>query len=140
MNQEAKHDEGKEQLTLVPRQIIHDIAKVRMFGTEKYKDPDNWKLVEKERYRDAAFRHFLRYLDDPQGVDEESGLSHLAHLACNIAFLCELEANEQEENRNECSTITNRYNGVTWYTNSSYPPCSVTQASRQADDGNKAIF
>lgn len=90
-DQEAKKDAGKLQLTLVPRQIIRDIARVRMYGNQKYGDPDNWKKVEPERYRDAAFRHFLSYLDDPQGVDEESGLSHLSHLACNIAFLCEME-------------------------------------------------
>jgi hypothetical protein len=91
MNNEAKYDQGKPKLTLVPRQIIQGIARVRMFGTEKYGSPDNWKLVEPERYRDAAFRHFLAYLDDPQGVDEESGLPILWHLATNIAFLCELE-------------------------------------------------
>lgn len=91
MNQEAKADAGKLQLTLVPRQIIREIAKIRMYGCQKYHDPENWKRVEIERYRDAAFRHFLAYLDDPQGVDEESGLPHLSHLACNIAFLCELE-------------------------------------------------
>lgn len=90
-NQEAKADAGKPKLTLVPRQIIFDIAEVREYGTAKYHDPDNWKKVEKERYRDAAFRHFMKYLDDPDGIDEESGISHLKHLACNIAFLCELE-------------------------------------------------
>lgn len=87
----AKNDQGKLRLSLVPRQIIREIAAVRMFGTKKYKDPDNWKTVEPERYRDAAYRHFLAYLDDPQSVDPESGLKHLSHLACNIAFLCELE-------------------------------------------------
>lgn len=91
MNQDAKADSGKEKLTLVPRRIIHDIAAVRMFGTAKYHDPENWRQVEAERYRDAAFRHWLKYLDDPSGVDEESGLPHLWHLACNIAFLCEME-------------------------------------------------
>lgn len=91
MNQDAKADHGKEQLTLVPRRIIHDIAAVRMFGVKKYKDPENWKRVEVERYRDAAFRHWLAYLDDPNGVDAESGLPHLWHLAVNVAFLCELE-------------------------------------------------
>ena len=91
MNYEAKQDFGKLQLTLVPRQIIRDIAAVRMYGNEKYGDPENWRTVEPERYRDAAFRHFLAYLDDPRGVDSESGLPHLSHLACNIAFLCELE-------------------------------------------------
>lgn len=87
----AKADEGKDQLTLVPRKIIRAIAKIRMYGTKKYKDPENWKTVEIERYRDAAFRHWLAYLDNPTGTDEESGLPHLWHLACNIAFLCEME-------------------------------------------------
>ncbi len=89
--QEAKADKGKLQLTLVPRQIIKEIARVRMFGTAKYKNPHNWLMVSAERYRDAAFRHFLAYLDDPTGVDEESGLPHLSHLATNIAFLCEMD-------------------------------------------------
>lgn len=93
-SQTAKADEGKPRLTLVPRQIIFDIAKVREYGNRKYHDPDNWKTVEPERYRDAAFRHFMAYLDDPDGVDAESGLPHLAHLACNIAFLCEMEGNK----------------------------------------------
>lgn len=89
--QEAKADAGKLQLTLVPRQIINDIAAVRMYGNNKYHDPDNWRTVEVERYRDALFRHLLAYLDDPQGKDEESGLPHLWHIACNVAFLCEME-------------------------------------------------
>ena len=96
-NQEAKADAGKLELRLVPRQIIREIAKIRMYGTKKYHDPENWKRVEKERYMDAAFRHFLSYLDDPTGVDEESGLPHLSHLACNIAFLCEMENWEHDE-------------------------------------------
>lgn len=37
------------------------------------------------------YRHLVRYLDDPDGVDDESGLPHLWHLATNVAFLCELE-------------------------------------------------
>ena len=90
-DQNIKADAGKPRLTLVPREIIFDIAKVREFGNRKYKDPNSWRSVEKERYRDAAFRHFMKYLDEPSGVDEESGLPHLWHLACNIAFLCELE-------------------------------------------------
>lgn len=95
-NQEAKADSGKPRLTLVPRQIIFDIARIREYGNSKYGDPDNWKNVEIERYRDAAYRHFMAYLDDPYGLDEESGLPHLSHLACNIAFLCELQKEENE--------------------------------------------
>ena len=89
--QEAKADAGKPRLTLVPMQIIFDIAKVREFGNAKYGSSDNWKRVEPERYREAAFRHFLKYIDDPLGVDEESGLPHRFHLECNLAFLAEME-------------------------------------------------
>lgn len=88
---EAKDTAGKPQLTLVPSAIIWAIAEVREYGTKKYGDPDNWKKVATKHYRDAAYRHWLKYLDDPDGVDEESGLPHLSHLACNISFLLELE-------------------------------------------------
>lgn len=100
LDQNAKADAGKAQLTLVPRKIIYAIAKIREYGVNKYPDGgvDNWKQVEVERYRDAAFRHFMAYLDDPEGVDEESGLPHLWHLACNIAFLCELEDLDKDIN------------------------------------------
>lgn len=89
-DQTAKADHGKTRLTLVPTGIIRAIARVREYGTDKYGDPENWKRVEPQRYKDAAFRHFLAYLDDPFSVDEESGLPHLWHLACNIAFLIQL--------------------------------------------------
>lgn len=95
-NQQAKADAGKLKLTLVPRGIIRAVAQIRMYGNEKYHDPENWRTVEIERYRDAAFRHFLSYLDDPHGVDEESGLPHLWHLACNVAFLVEMEGQHGE--------------------------------------------
>ena len=90
-DQSAKADSGKPRLTLVPRKIIWAIAKIRGYGCEKYTDPENWKRVSAERYRDAAYRHFMKYLDDPYGKDEESGFPHLWHLACNIAFLIEME-------------------------------------------------
>lgn len=92
-DQAAKADAGKLQLTLVPRNIIRAVAVVRAYGNRKYPEggPDNWKQVEPERYRDALFRHLLAYLDDPSGVDPESGIPHLWHLACNCAFLCEME-------------------------------------------------
>ena len=91
-DQRIKAGKGKPRLTLVPRKILYEIARVREYSTNKYGDPESWKAVEIERYRDAAFRHFVSYLDDPQGRDEESGISHLAHLAANIAFLCEMES------------------------------------------------
>lgn len=92
-DQKAKSDAGKPKLSLVPRRIIFDIARIREYGNEKYPEGgiDNWRNVEPERYRDAAFRHFLAYLDDPYGLDAESGFPHLWHLATNVSFLCDLE-------------------------------------------------
>ena len=92
-DQTIKADAGKLQLTLVPRQIIRDIAEVRMYGNQKYPEggPDNWKQVEVQRYRDALFRHMLEYLDNPDGIDSESGLKHRKHMECNMAFIAELE-------------------------------------------------
>lgn len=95
-NQEVKSDAGKPQCRLVPSEIVRCIARVRAFGLKKYKDPENWKKVEVERYRDAMYRHLLAYIDNPKGVDEESGLSHLWHLATNVAFLCELDKPDKE--------------------------------------------
>ena len=95
--QAVKADAGKLRLTLVPHEVIRAIARVRMYGTEKYGDPENWRRVEVERYRDALLRHTLAYLEDPQGVDEESGLHHWEHMACNIAFIAEMEAEQARE-------------------------------------------
>ena len=91
MSQEAKADKGKLRLTLVPIRLIQAVAAIREYGTKKYHDPENWRKVEPQRYRDALYRHWLAYLEDPSGVDEESGLPHLWHLACNAAFLITLE-------------------------------------------------
>ena len=96
-DQAAKADAGKLQITLVPRKIIWDIAKIRMYGNKKYHGADNWKQVEPQRYRDALMRHLLKYLDDPNSVDDESGLPHLWHAACNIAFLCEMSEGAEDE-------------------------------------------
>lgn len=92
--QEAKADAGKPRVSLVPMQIVSDIARIREYGCDKYHDPENWKKVERERYIDALGRHALAFLNNPMGVDEESGLPHLWHLECNAAFLSEMMKGE----------------------------------------------
>ena len=82
----AKADKGKIQPTLVSPDLVKAVAEVRMFGTEKYHDPNNWKEVEPQRYLDALYRHLLAYIGGEE-CDLESGLSHLAHMGCNISFL-----------------------------------------------------
>ena len=91
----AKDDSGKPRPTLVPVSLNRAVTAVREYGTAKYHDPENWRKVEPQRYRDALYRHWLAYLDGEK-VDEESGLPHLWHLACNAAFLIEMEGNNAE--------------------------------------------
>ena len=77
-NQQAKADAGKPRPTLTPVSLIDAVTAVRMYGNEK------------QRYRDALYRHWLAYLKGEK-CDQESGLPHLWHLACNAAFLIEME-------------------------------------------------
>ena len=92
--QGAKADAGKPVLSLVPKQILFEIEKVRRYGVEKYKDPDNWKKVDVERYHAALLRHVLAVWDDINARDEESGLLHLSHIATNVAFILEMMEGE----------------------------------------------
>ena len=89
VDQQAKADTGKVEIDLVPVQIIRDIAEVRMYGTQKYRAPDNWKQVELRRYINALLRHTLDFIEDIHSVDPESGIPHYKHMACNMAFICE---------------------------------------------------
>lgn len=86
----AKADGGKIRPTLVPPSLILAVAKIREYGCQKYNDPENWRLVDAERYRNALYRHWMAYLDGEQ-YDAESKMSHLWHIACNVAFLIEME-------------------------------------------------
>ena len=85
-----KFDDNKPRLDLVPPELIEAAGKVRTYGVKKYSDSDSWKQVEPYRYRAALMRHICRYLKEPDGVDDESGLPHLWHIAYNVAFLIAL--------------------------------------------------
>lgn len=90
LNQDAKYDAGKVRYTLVPTGVLTAIAKVREYGVKKYGDENNYKNVSTKRYVDALYRHLIAYLNGEK-YDKESGLLHTWHIACNIAFIIELE-------------------------------------------------
>ena len=127
-DQSVKADEGKLQLTLVPREMIREVAAIRMYGNSKYPEggPDNWKKVEVERYRDAAFRHFLAYIKNPNGRDEESGLPHRWHLECNLAFLAELEDGKERIREGENNDVCQDCEAYEYYKNGIYAKCPKT--------------
>lgn len=91
-----KHDGGKPMLALVPSAIIRAVGRVMTHGAEKY-GKNSYRDVDPERYRHALMRHICEWLDDPYGVDKDSGLPHLEHIACNVAFLLELDKEKKNE-------------------------------------------
>lgn len=104
-DQTVKADGGKPRPTLVPVSLIRAVTAIREYGCAKYHDPENWRKVEPDRYRNAAYRHWLDYLEG-KTVDAESGLPTLWHVACNIAFLIEMDT---EEKRNSYSETLKKY-------------------------------
>lgn len=91
-----KHDGGKPRLSLVPPILIRAVGTVMTHGAEKYGE-GNWRSVEPKRYRDALARHYCDYMEDPYGVDKHSGLPHLWHIACNVAFLIVLDKEKTDD-------------------------------------------
>ena len=89
-NQEMKKDLGKPRLALVPPSLIEAVGQILTFGAAKY-EPNGWKRVDPDRYKDAMVRHLCAYLEDEFSVDEESGLPHLWHMTCNAAFLIDFQ-------------------------------------------------
>lgn len=91
-----KHNGGKLRLSLVPREGTRTVARVMQKALDKYKE-GSWVNVPVTEYREAMYRHLLEYLDDPTGLDKESGLPHYAHLAANGMIIAELEENAKRE-------------------------------------------
>ena len=93
-----KFDQGKPRCDLVPAELIEAVGAVRTYGVQKYGKEYSYREVEPKRYRAALMRHICKWLRDPYGTDEESGLPHLWHVACNVAFLIELDKEKENDN------------------------------------------
>lgn len=85
-----KYDSGKLLFSLLTRGLaapLRAVAAVLTYGAIKY-SPGGWRDVPdaRRRYEDALDRHLNAWKMGEQ-FDEESGLHHLAHAACNTLFL-----------------------------------------------------
>jgi len=89
----SRDNKGKLDLTLCPSELIIGAARGFTHGMDKY-CRDNWRLGGKNLSVNSVMasllRHAYKYLDG-QNNDYESGLSHLDHIACNVAILLGLE-------------------------------------------------
>lgn len=85
----------KPSLDLIPTEALLQIAKVLDIGAKKY-GKYNWrKGIEWSRVISASMRHLTAF-NDGQDKDFETGLSHIAHLGCNVMFLLTYEKEHKE--------------------------------------------
>lgn len=90
-----KYDSEKPQLDLIPAEAIIELGKVLTFGQKKY-GRANWANgIEASRLLSAALRH-LQQFNSGEDLDPESGLSHVSHAMCNLAFLTWMLQNRPE--------------------------------------------
>ena len=82
-----KYDENKLRYDLIPPIAMRELAKILTYGCKKY-TADSWQQVTpfESRYTAALFRHIEAWRMG-ETLDPESGLHHLSHALCNVAFL-----------------------------------------------------
>jgi hypothetical protein len=107
-----KHDESKRRMDLVPTSLVSSVARILEFGARKYGD-NNWRKGLKWSRVYAALQRHLADFWEGNDLDSESGLPHLYHAACNIAFLIEFYDKRKDlDDRFHKPTIT-YYNSKT---------------------------
>lgn len=85
-----RFNKGKNRLDLVPVSLTEEVGKVLTYGATKY-DADNWRRGMSWSSVYASMQRHINKWREGDEIDEESGLSHLSHIACNVAFLIEYE-------------------------------------------------
>lgn len=95
VKQANKFDQGKPPLGLIPYSALIEEACVMGFGEQKY-GRDNWREgMVWSRLIDAGLRH-MQAFNNGETFDKETGLHHLAHARCCLAFLIEYEMTHPE--------------------------------------------
>ena len=95
----------KAPLGLVPPYAMEQTAWVHKLGAEKY-GPWNWREtgVCASTYVNAILRH-LNAWRDGESLDPESGITHLAHIACSANILMDAEVcGKLQDDRNKRPT------------------------------------
>jgi hypothetical protein len=86
----VKHDHDKVGMHLLPPELLEGVASALDFGADKYASR-NWELgMAWHRPFASLMRHMWAWWRG-EDADPESGLPHLWHAGCCIAFLIAYE-------------------------------------------------
>jgi hypothetical protein len=87
-------DNPKLPLQLIPPALLKETAEVLQFGASKYA-PNNWmRGMSWTTVYGALMRHQMAWFMGEE-LDPESGLPHMAHAACCLAFLSHFRNNPE---------------------------------------------
>jgi hypothetical protein len=92
----VKFDNGKLRWSLLPDGCIDEVLKVLEVGALKYGDY-NWLGFEKDQNRvyNSLMRHIQAWKKG-EALDDETGISHIAHAMCNCLFLLHFHLEKQK--------------------------------------------
>lgn len=76
----------KLPIELIPPVFITEVSTVLLHGAKKYA-PNNWMRGMSYTTAYGAIQRHLNAWFSGEEIDPESGLNHLAHAACGLAFL-----------------------------------------------------
>lgn len=121
MAEMLRYNAGKLRLSLLPTSfiralshnlrgaLIEETVRVLEFGAGKY-SPNNWRASGSWiKVFDSALRHAFAFACGEE-YDQESGLHHLGHLGCNLAFLLEFE--EQKSGVDDRYKVATNFNKI----------------------------
>ena len=89
-----------EQYYSMPFGALRELAKVYKYGSRKYGPYNYLAGYNYSLSIDALFRHWLAWLDPDDNDTDESGYSHMAHVAWHALNLLEMELQEDGCKRN----------------------------------------
>lgn len=82
----SRHNRNKVRISLVPFEVIAEVAKALMFGAAVH-GLHNWrKGMSWSEVADSLLRHYTAW-ESGEDRDPETGLYHLSLLLCNGIFL-----------------------------------------------------
>lgn len=81
-----RFNEGKPRYDLVNPEALEDMVKVLTYGANKYV-PRNWEQGLSWTSVLASLKRHIAAFERGEDIDNESGMLHIAHAACNIHYL-----------------------------------------------------